>query len=90
LAPLVSITIPALMIFMSVALPPKVNRRTNIIFALVYLPYTLINLAGEAWIHMMFGAGVEVILLCLIIRYAWNWPRAQESNRKEDFSKLSN
>ncbi len=72
---LVSMSIPALMIFLSVAMSPKVCRYTNIIVALVYIPYTLFNLAGEAWIHMYIGAAVEVILLCLIIRYAWQWPR---------------
>ena len=76
-AALVSVTIPALMIFLSVALSAKVNRRTNIIIAAVYIPYTLFNLAGEAWIHMVLGAVVEVVLLCLIIRYAWKWPRIQ-------------
>jgi hypothetical protein len=75
LAALISVTIPALMISLSVALPAKVNRWTNIIIAVVYIPYTLFNLAGEAWIHMVFGAAVEVLLLCLIIRYAWKWPR---------------
>ena len=72
---LASVTIPALMIFLSVALPAKVNRWTNIIVATVYIPYTLFNLAGEAWMHMVFGAVVEVVLLSLIIRYAWKWPR---------------
>lgn len=75
LTALVSVTIPALMIFLSVALSAKVNRRTNIIIAAVYIPYSLFNLAGEAWIHMIFGAVTEVVLLCLIIRYAWKWPR---------------
>lgn len=74
---LVSMTIPALMIFLSVALPSKVNRPANIIIATVYIPYTLFNLAGEAWIHMVIGAAVEVVLLCLIIRYAWKWPRIE-------------
>jgi len=77
LAALVSVTIPALMIFLSVALPAKLNRFTNIIVAMVYIPYTLFNLAGEAWMHMVFGAVVEVVLLCLIIRYAWKWPRVE-------------
>lgn len=72
---LISMTIPVLMIFLSVALSAKVCRYTNIIVALLYIPYTLFNLAGEAWIHMYIGAAVEVILLCLIIRYAWQWPR---------------
>ena len=72
LVALSSVTIPALMIFLSVALPAKVTRFTNIIVAAVYIPYTLFNLAGETWMHMVFGAVVEVVLLLLIIRYAWN------------------
>jgi hypothetical protein len=77
LAALASVTIPALMIFLSVALPAQVNRRANIIIPAVYIPFTLFNLAGEAWMHMVFGAVVEVVLLCLIIRYAWKWPRIE-------------
>jgi hypothetical protein len=42
-----------------------------------HIPYMLFNLAGEAWIHMVFGAVVEVALLGLIIRYAWKWPRIE-------------
>jgi hypothetical protein len=71
---LISVSIPALMIFLSVALPPKVSRWANIIIAAVYIPYTLFNLAGETWVHMVFGAVVEVALLLLIISYAWKWP----------------
>ncbi|MCU0355761.1 MAG: DUF6326 family protein, partial [Cytophagales bacterium] len=82
---LAAVTIPALMIFLSVALPAKANRWTNIIVATVHIPYMLFNLAGEAWIHMVFGAVVEVVLLCLIIRYAWKWPRTQASNRTDSF-----
>ena len=77
LAALASVTIPALMIFLSVALPAKVNRWANIIIAAVYIPYTLFNLAGTTWMHMVFGAVIEVVLLCLIIRYAWKWPRIE-------------
>ena len=77
LAALASVTIPALMIFLSVALPAKVNRWANIIIAAVYIPYSLFNLAGESWMHMVYGVVVEVVLLCLIIRYAWKWPRIE-------------
>ena len=71
---LTAATIPMLMIFLSVALPVKANRLTNIIVATIHIPYMLFNLAGEPWMHMVFGAVVEVVLLCLIIRYAWKWP----------------
>jgi len=77
LAALAMVTIPALMIFLSVVLPAKVNRWANIIIAAINIPFMLFNLAGEAWIHMVFGAVVEVVLLCLIIRYAWKWPRIE-------------
>jgi hypothetical protein len=75
LAALASVTIPALMIFVSVALPAQLNRRINMIVAAVYIPYTLLNLAGEAWMHMLFAAAAELVLLLFIIRYAWKWPR---------------
>lgn len=77
LAALASVTIPATMIFLSVALSAKVNRWANLIVAVIYIPYTLFNLAGQAWAHMVLGAAVELIILCLIIRYAWQWPRVE-------------
>ena len=71
------VAIPVLMIFLSIALPAKVNRLANIIIDVVYIPYMLFNLAGVAWLHMYFAAAIEVVLLCLIIRYAWKWPRIE-------------
>jgi hypothetical protein len=70
---MIFVAIPSLMIFLSVVLPARVNRWTNIIVAAVFIPYMLFNLAGEAWVHMYFAAALEVVLLCLIIRYAWKW-----------------
>ena len=75
LAGMISVSIPALMIFLSVALPAKLNRLVNIIIASIYIPFILFNLAGEVWVHMVFGAVVEVVLLSLIIFYSWKWPR---------------
>lgn len=69
------VSIPALMIFLSVVLPAKINRWTNITIATLYIPFTLFNLAGEAWMHMYFGAIVEVMFLGFIMYHAWNWPR---------------
>ena len=74
---MVFVAIPALMIFLSVALPAKVNRWANIIIAAVYIPYMLFNLAGEAWVHMYFAAAVEVALLLLIIWHAWKWTKQE-------------
>lgn len=80
---LISVTIPTLMIIFSVTLSARISRWTNIIVAAVYIPYTLFNLVGEAWIHMVWGATVEVILLLLIIRYAWKWPKHDSNSTKK-------
>jgi hypothetical protein len=74
---MIFVVIPVLMISLSVALPAKANRWTNIIVATLYIPYMLFNLAGVAWPHMYFAAAVEVILLLLIIGYAWKWSRTE-------------
>lgn len=73
-AALAMVSMPALMIYLSVALPTKLNRWANIIIAVINIPLLLFNLAGEAWTHMVIGATVQMVLLCLIIRYAWKWP----------------
>jgi hypothetical protein len=74
---LIGVIIPVLMIFLSTALPAGINRSTNIIVSIIYIPYMLFNLAGETWVHMFLAAAVEVILLLLIIWYAWNWPKKE-------------
>lgn len=86
LTALVTVTIPASMIFLSIALPPKNNRLVNILLAIVYIPYSLFNLVGEAWVHMIFGAVVEVVFLCLIIRSAWLWSPMQPSVGTENYN----
>ena len=72
---MILVAIPAFMIFLSVALPNKVNRWVNRIVAAVYIPYMLFNLVGEAWAHMYFAAAVEVAHLILIIWFARKLPK---------------
>ena len=69
--------IPMLMIFLSVVLPAKESRLTNMIVGTALIPYMLFNLVGEALAHMYLAAAVEVALLLLIIRYARNWPTSR-------------
>ncbi len=77
LGALVSVSIPALMVFLSVALPATVNRWTNLIVAGLNIPYAIVNIIGEEWVFFFaYGIVAEVALLALIIRYAWKWPRA--------------
>ena len=72
--------IPIFMIVLSMTLPARANRITNLIVASVQIPYAAFNVVGESWTYF-YGLGVvlEVILLALILRYAWTWPRTAPS-----------
>ena len=62
---LASVAIPALMVMLSMTLPARVNRATNLVFALLYIPYSVVNAAGESWDWAFYygfhiGLGVRV------------------------------
>lgn len=78
LGALVLMTIPSLMVFLSLALPARANRWTNIVVASLYVPVSIFNVIGEAWVfYFWFAVIIEVALLSLAIRYAWTWPAAE-------------
>lgn len=68
------VALPALMIFLSAALPNYLNRWVTPAIAILLIPYMLFNLTGEAWPHMYLAAGLEVIQLLLIAWYARKLP----------------
>jgi len=68
------VIIPSLMISLSLILPPRVNRWANIIVAAVYILTILGSCIGEVWIYYWLGSLIEVLLLMVIIRYAWKMP----------------
>ncbi|MFV0452897.1 MAG: DUF6326 family protein [Propioniciclava sp.] len=75
---LVLVAIPSVMVVLSMALPPRLNRSTNLVVAALYIPVTVFNAVGETWEWAAFYAlsiGVEVLLLVFILRTAWTWPR---------------
>ncbi len=79
---LASVAIPALMVMLSMTLPARVNRATNLVVALLYIPYSMFNAAGASWDWAFFyglSIGVEVLLLAFILRSAWTWPRRTAS-----------
>ena len=77
---LTSVAIPALMVMLSTTLPARVNRATNLVVASLYIPVTVFNAVGESWTYFYgLGVALEVIVLALILRYAWTWPRRTAS-----------
>jgi hypothetical protein len=78
----VVIGIPALMVMLSMTLPARVNRATNLVVASLYIPYSVFNAAGASWDWAFFyglSIGIEVLILAFILRSAWTWPRRTAS-----------
>lgn len=65
--------IPAVMVFLALALKPKVDRWANIILGVLYTAVNVGNLVGETWaFYILFGI-VEMALTLLIVGHAWKW-----------------
>jgi len=77
--------IPIFMVVLSMTLPARANRTTNLIVASVQVPYTAFNVVGESWTYFytgppfVLGLVLELILLAFILRSAWTWPRRTAS-----------
>src|SRR5688572_27346454 len=68
--------IPILMVVLSAMLPARASRITNLVVASVQIPYAMLNAVGESWTYYYgLAAVLEVILLVVILRLAWTWPR---------------
>lgn len=71
------ISIPSLMIALSVILKPKINRLLNIVFGL-FLTLVVIIVGSNSlytWLsYYVFYAFLEGVITLLIVWYAWKWP----------------
>jgi len=71
-------TIPSVMIFLSLSLKAKANRWVNIILGIVYTGIILGTLLmGGAWAYYIFYGTVEIVLTGLIAWHAWKWPKRE-------------
>jgi len=73
--------IPAVMIFLSLALKPKVGRWVNIILGVLYTTVNVWNLVGETWVFYIVIGIVEMALTLLIVGYAWTWRNSEGQPR---------
>lgn len=68
--------VPILMVVLSAALPARASRTTNLVVASVQVPYAMFNVLGGSWtFYYVLGVVLEVIVLAVILRLAWTWPR---------------
>lgn len=70
------LAVPILMVVLSMTLPARVARLVNLAVAALYVPFTAFNAVGDIWrAYHVLAVSLELILLALIVRYAWTWPR---------------
>jgi hypothetical protein len=77
LAAMILMTIPSLMVFLSLTLKAKANRWTNIIVGILHIVLALVNVIGESWAFYMFGTIAEIVFLSLVVWFAWRWPNSE-------------
>jgi hypothetical protein len=73
LAAAISVAIPSLMVFLTLALKPRASRWSNIILGVLYTMIIGITMPG-AWIFYFFLGIIEAMLTLTVVWYAWNWP----------------
>jgi hypothetical protein len=74
------VAIHLLMVMLSMTLPARVNRATNLVVASLFIPLSIFNAVGESWTYFYgLSIGLEVLLLAFILRSAWTWPRRTTS-----------
>lgn len=74
LAVSMSMAIPSVMVFLSLALKSKANRWANIILGVIYSVFVLVTMPG-AWDFYIFLGVLDIALAALIVWHAWKWPR---------------
>jgi hypothetical protein len=80
LSMLMLMTIPILMVFLSLALPAKANRYMNVVLGAFHICLAFVTAMGEIQASYLFGSIVEAVLLCLIVWIAWKWPRVTRNS----------
>jgi len=74
---LMLMTIPALMVVMSLVLPARANRFANIGLGIFHIFLAFGTAMGDIHAYYVFGSIIEASIMLMIVRIAWKWPRAQ-------------
>lgn len=73
----VLMAIPAVMVFLSLVLEPKLNRWINIILGILYTLVNFASIFSDPWLFFIFLGIVEIILTFCVIWFAWKWPASE-------------
>lgn len=70
----VLMTIPSLMVVLSLLLPATLSRWLNIVLGVLYSAIMVLAIQGSWHFYVFFGL-IEIALTVGIIWHAWTWPK---------------
>lgn len=71
-------SVPSILIFLSLVLAPKVNRVVHILFGFIYtiIMVLVVSNSIDAWHSFYVYLGIlEMLITLLIVWTAWRWPK---------------
>lgn len=73
-------SIPPIMIILSLILRPNINRWINIVVSSLHIILIIITrfVPSKIWYYYIYYQSIEAIFHFLIIWYAWRWPVQEE------------
>jgi len=73
-------SIPPIMIILSLILRPSINRWVNIIVSFLHIILIIITrfVPSKIWYYYIYYQSIEAIIHLLIIWYAWRWPKQEK------------
>jgi hypothetical protein len=71
----VMMSIPCIMVFLSLVLNSRITKWLNIFAGVIFLLIAIAAVIGEDMYFYIYFTVIEVFLLILILVYAWNWPK---------------
>jgi len=69
----ITMTIPVIMIILSLILPQNANRWANIIVAIFFFCYSLLGIGKYPGAYDKFLLAVSMVANVLTVWYAWRW-----------------
>jgi len=76
----VLMAIPSMMVFLTLVLSPKVNRRLNIVLSSAFIFMLVATNLTETWAFYLFLTAIEIVISLAIVWYAWQWPKTDEKD----------
>jgi Family of unknown function (DUF6326) len=80
----IMMTLPSVMVFLSLTLKAGINRLTNIVLGVLYSAIMILvgAMSIDEWmIFSIYLAVIEILLTSMIVWYAWRWERVEADNQ---------